>query len=317
MHDLSQVPLERLIEAAWACDDLLEQVMRADPVEKSMQRLITAADRGLGDRLPAMVAAAKRTLLEGDPDSPFTTEEAYRLLGAIAPAYLAGLGGDLSAETQALLEEAYDVGLTGVIDPLDIEEGAGGEEDDLLPLLLADGSYWADQSGDQVQEMLGALLLKRVGQPTGDVLDGIDDLVGEELPQRASGYWPVLATVLGIRARNGGTLVGMKRGGVKWYRRIEVMDDLTCKLCRFLHGRKFKVEDGLAQMRDYLEGDREEAVDRHPFPRLKDVIGMSTEELAEAGFLIPPSHPHCRGRLVPVMGGEEESDEGGAEDAGA
>ena len=162
MHDLSRVPLDRLQAAVWAIDELVEQVLRADPVERSIKRLIDAADRGLGDRLPAMVAAAKRTLLEGDPDSPFTTEEAYRLLGAIAPAYLAGLGGDLSAETQALLEEAYDVGLTGVIEPLDIEEGAGGEEDDLLPLLLADGSFWADQSGDRVQEMLAALLLSVV-----------------------------------------------------------------------------------------------------------------------------------------------------------
>lgn len=169
--------------------------------------------------------------------------------------------------------------------------------------------------------------------------------IGERLSSAAAGtvarsgaYWEVVAGAFLGRARSASQLAGYREAGVRWYRIDAVLDEATTNICRYLHGRTFKVSEGLALLRRegtarapeavkainpwvrerrakdgrrelYVgSGDRERriaTVEESAFG-VADEIGRFSGGLDDAGLMdegvgFPPYHGLCRSTTIPVL----------------
>lgn len=103
-----------------------------------------------------------------------------------------------------------------------------------------------------------------------------------------------------------GALTEANARGITTYQINEVLDQLTCPLCRRMHGRTFQVQPSLGQMDSLLRTtDPMQLKTAAPFPSqskagLARLDGMSPDQMQEAGISRPPFHPYCRGVLGPV-----------------
>lgn len=92
--------------------------------------------------------------------------------------------------------------------------------------------------------------------------------------------------------------------GVTAYQVNEVLDDRTCKVCQYMHGKEFKVSSERARLMQAIGAqDPQDLASTSPWPgqsndALQGLYGMSPEEMQAAGFGSPPYHPGCRGVLV-------------------
>jgi GNAT superfamily N-acetyltransferase len=94
--------------------------------------------------------------------------------------------------------------------------------------------------------------------------------------------------------------------GLDEYQISEQLDNRTCPVCRLMHGKKFKVKDARALLEVTVRTQNAEELKSHqPWPKQsKEALGlmskMTSRELVDAGWHVPPFHPHCRGLLVRV-----------------
>ncbi len=94
--------------------------------------------------------------------------------------------------------------------------------------------------------------------------------------------------------------------GIGSYQISEILDTLTCAVCRRMHGRKFRVKKALQQTEQILlTQNPQELATSQPWANqsrqgISDLSNMSEDQLVEKGLNRPPYHPACRGILVPV-----------------
>lgn len=103
--------------------------------------------------------------------------------------------------------------------------------------------------------------------------------------------------------------------GVTAYRIDGVLDGRMCDYCRLVNGRVFNVADARARIVAALAvTDPMDLVNVHPWPdqskaSLKELRGLSSDDLARRGYSVPPFHPWDRcyltlvpGQSVPAVG---------------
>lgn len=103
------------------------------------------------------------------------------------------------------------------------------------------------------------------------------------------------------KVRNFANVNYMKQAEVDEYEIIEVEDKLTCDYCMHMAGHIFKVDQATQQLNKEINSGPRSIGGTSPFVTAYKVDQfklLSKEELASRGFLVPPFHPHCRGRLV-------------------
>ncbi len=97
------------------------------------------------------------------------------------------------------------------------------------------------------------------------------------------------------------------------YQVSEVLDDVTCDVCRHMHGKIFNVGQEYSRLMTVLAtSDPSELKHLAPWPKntkagLAELRGMTPEEMQVAGYGSPPYHPGCRGFLVLVGTVTEET----------
>lgn len=90
---------------------------------------------------------------------------------------------------------------------------------------------------------------------------------------------------------------------VTTYQVNEVLDEVTCPVCRLMHGKMFDVVSEYSKITTALSTtDPQELRNIAPWPKntkagLEQLEGMSAEEMQLAGYGSPPYHPRCRGFL--------------------
>lgn len=95
--------------------------------------------------------------------------------------------------------------------------------------------------------------------------------------------------------------------GAGTYQISEVLDLLTCAVCRRMHGRTFRVGPALqAAEETLLTANPQELATSQPWPNqsrqgISDLSGMSEGQLVDKGWNRPPFHPACRGIVVPKL----------------
>lgn len=101
-----------------------------------------------------------------------------------------------------------------------------------------------------------------------------------------------------------GYLSEAKELGQTTYQINEILDSRTCPVCRYMHGKTFKVDEAFSRVVTALSTtDPKELKDIAPWPSqtkdgLADLYELSADELASRGFNVPPFHPYCRGYLT-------------------
>lgn len=101
------------------------------------------------------------------------------------------------------------------------------------------------------------------------------------------------------RLRAWGSINYMSQAQENNYEIVEVLDRITCPHCRAMNARVFSVKKAKTQITSTINS----GVDSNlpPFITtlpIADVESAKTSDLESKGFLMPPFHPHCRGRLV-------------------
>lgn len=161
------------------------------------------------------------------------------------------------------------------------------------------------------------------------------ELRGEEGRKRRD-YHRMLSEVFVGRARTYGVLRSFEAAGITRYEHRAVLDEVTCNVCRFMHGRSFEVRVSLGQYQQVAESPAEEVANIQPFLRtfrgpngstsigirtaegitniadvLESGVGrmdatgsfnqrMSDDRIQRLGCGCSPFHPYCRCTQAPV-----------------
>ena len=108
-----------------------------------------------------------------------------------------------------------------------------------------------------------------------------------------------------------GFLAEAQKSGVERYKVNEVLDSKTCPVCRYMHGKTFKVDNEYSRMLQSLQtSDPQDLRSLSPWPGqskgdMQDLYDMSLGEMQGEGYGSPPYHPGCRGILM-LEGNVEE-----------
>lgn len=103
-----------------------------------------------------------------------------------------------------------------------------------------------------------------------------------------------------------GSVTQAVANGVDEYQVTEVLDGVTCPVCRRFHGSVFDAGAALATLSGQLLTDDPLALKAaYPFPNqnqegLEELVSLSRAEKEDRGWIVPPFHLWCRGQLVPV-----------------
>lgn len=106
------------------------------------------------------------------------------------------------------------------------------------------------------------------------------------------------------RLVNLGFLAEAMNQKIRTYQVNEVLDSRTCPVCRYMHGKEFKVSDEYARTFTVLgTTDPNELKGLAPWPKqsksaLSALFDMSASQMQNSGYGSPPYHPLCRGVLA-------------------
>lgn len=129
------------------------------------------------------------------------------------------------------------------------------------------------------------------------------------IPARYAGnpdlYFEQLAATASHQSRTFGRLEAFRNGGIKRYRLINPMDEVTGQICQQMHGQEFSVNTGVRQMDAMLGATKPDDVKAiAPWlsgPSIEEELDgahagskAATDRLSRAGVILPPFHPKCR-----------------------
>lgn len=146
---------------------------------------------------------------------------------------------------------------------------------------------------------------------------------------KMDGYWENIATIYSNRARNFAALSTMDEADISYFKFEAVMDEVTSRICRVLHGRVFSVDRGLKRFEQVARSrDPERVTTLQPFVsegtdddgnsglffkgsggQRRRADDLTDDELEAAGLSVPPLHGNCRSTIVAVD--ESEASSGG------
>lgn len=132
-------------------------------------------------------------------------------------------------------------------------------------------------------------------------------------------YSGIAASLMISRASTAGFFAEAQARGIKVYRISEVLDGVTCPVCRLMHNREFPVAAGVAQSGAVMMAtDPDSLKTISPWPsqsasNVKALSAMNQGQIISAGLNLPPFHPWCRGIATIVT----KSSGGGLAVAGA
>ncbi len=116
-------------------------------------------------------------------------------------------------------------------------------------------------------------------------------------------YWRVVANAATSRAYHYGLLKAAQFQGFRGYQFKAVIDSKTSEICRSLNGKVWSIASALSKFEQVAGSDDPDEVKRvFPWPRFKDVQGLSVEQLQAMGVMVPPLHGNCRSTLIPRGG---------------
>lgn len=130
-------------------------------------------------------------------------------------------------------------------------------------------------------------------------------------------YSGIAASLMISRASTAGFFAEAQARGIQVYKVSEVLDSVTCPVCRLMHNQEFPVSSGIAQSMSVMQAtDPDSLKTISPWPsqsasNVKSLSVMNQGQLIGAGLNLPPYHPWCRGIATIITKGGGSSAAGG------
>jgi len=169
-----------------------------------------------------------------------------------------------------------------------------------------------EEAGMQNPEQAGPRKKKKVRK---------DDDMAERLNQAVTGTGrmaiDIAANLTTSRLVTLGFLAEAINKKIETYQINEVLDEKTCPVCQYMHGKTFYVQKEYGRVMQALgTQDPQQLKSLAPWPNqskagLAKLNAMSLEEMQAEGYGSPPYHPGCRGVLALVGTVTEEIPLGG------
>lgn len=137
-------------------------------------------------------------------------------------------------------------------------------------------------------------------------IDEFAQRINEVANGTATAIVDIAANVSTSRLASYGFLAQAQEDGLTRYQISAVLDERTCPVCAYMHGKVMDVSAAFDQTQEALStSDPEELRRIAPWPKqdaasLRDLYDMTADELQDEGYGTPPFHPRCRCILVPV-----------------
>ena len=150
------------------------------------------------------------------------------------------------------------------------------------------------------QEDHEEIVLRKADQLLADMLNDAV-LKGKKMPISTAAAGLTTSRLISL-----GFLDQAQQDGQQQYQVTEILDDRTCPVCQYMHGKIFDVGAQHARVMQALgTDDPADLKTIAPWPGqsgddLAELKGMSLDEMQDAGYGSPPYHPRCRGFLVPL-----------------
>lgn len=177
------------------------------------------------------------------------------------------------------------------------------------------GNLWNDHLSRVISATVSreSLTVGLGREQVGQILEGVvnGSIQGVAVPKTFRGsteqYFRALAGTVRNQASNFGALGAMRDAGFTTYTIQAVLDERTSDVCREMHGKSFRVSDGVKHV-DRIRGVRDPE-------EYKQVAGWKTAEevrqisvdgdeesqrraLVAAGVMLPPFHSRCRTIII-------------------
>lgn len=177
------------------------------------------------------------------------------------------------------------------------------------------GNLWNDHLSRVISATVSreALTVGLGREQVGRILEGVvnGSIRGVAVPKTFRGsteqYFQALAGTVRNQASNFGSLGAMRDAGFTTYRIQAVLDERTSDVCREMHGKSFRVDDGVKHV-ERIRGARDpEEYKRvagwRTAEEVRQISGGGDEEsqrkaLVAAGVVLPPFHSRCRSVII-------------------
>ncbi len=177
------------------------------------------------------------------------------------------------------------------------------------------GNLWNDHLSRVISATVSreALTVGLGREQVGRILEGVvrGTIRGAAVPKTFRGsteqYFRALAGTVRNQAANFGALSAMRDAGFTTYTIQAVLDERTSDICRELHGKSFRVSDGVKHV-ERIRGARDpEEYKRvagwRTAEEVRQISGDGDEEsqrraLVAAGVTLPPFHSRCRTIII-------------------
>jgi hypothetical protein len=160
------------------------------------------------------------------------------------------------------------------------------------------GNAWDKQLGADIAKIIQQEVIEK-GLGRKDAARVLEQIIGQQFPEKSRGYWEIVASAGVVRARNFGSIESYVQASATTYLILEVGDARTCDTCNYMNGKEFTVSHATAMRDSFLAAESPEAAKAaHPWVSFGDVKGKSAGELVGVGVMLPPFHGRCRGTTV-------------------
>lgn len=163
------------------------------------------------------------------------------------------------------------------------------------------GCHWIGEFyGVQVQSEIQSTVAEALAQGLDStaLAARLKENVGKVMGNSHYEYWDIAASSMLVRARAFGNVFGMEEAQTTEYEVFAMLDEGTCRICREMDGRRFKVAEAAKTCRCVLEMTDPEKV-KAALPWMSSPpIGVSSKRLTEGGKMLPPFHGRCRCDIV-------------------
>lgn len=170
-----------------------------------------------------------------------------------------------------------------------------------MQFVRENGCYWLGEFyGAQVQPEIQSTFAEALalGLDADALSARLKENVGNVMGNSHYEYWDIAASSMLVRARAFGNVFGMEEAQITEYEIFAMLDEGTCRICREMDGRRFKVAEAAKTCRRVLEMTDPEKV-KAALPWMSSPpIGVSSKKLTEGGKMLPPFHGRCRCDIV-------------------
>jgi SPP1 gp7 family putative phage head morphogenesis protein len=191
-----------------------------------------------------------------------------------------------------------------------------------------------ERFSQRARQIVADGLERGLGQ--ADIVDELSTTLPAEGLRQSRAYWDVVSMAFSNRARTLTQVSAFEEARIEQFRFEAILDRVTSRVCRFMHGKVFSVARALDRFRKVESArDPEEIRDLQPFIRVglnpegrqtlfyeksgkrhliaevdeasdeNDATGsfsrsLSTNRLEAAGISLPPLHGRCRSTVLAV-----------------